>query len=154
MVFQSNDTIPKTAVIGIFVDVVDGAGSLLRRKAASKSCYSSRPAVVPSRLLETVFASVGDISSPGSQTTTAPLILAEVVDLVRAGSFRSYRGSLTTPPCSEGVTWLVSTQRLAISASTFINARDVLGYNSRFVQNSPGQPNLMTLLASARGPQS
>lgn len=55
-----------------------------------------------------------------------------------------YSGSLTTPPCSEGVNWLVSTQTLRIQPSTFEKVRNIIGFNSRITQNAPGQVNLQT----------
>lgn len=39
-------------------------------------------------LLETVFASVDAIAQPGTVTTTEPLIMSEVVDLLNAGEFQ------------------------------------------------------------------
>jgi hypothetical protein len=55
----------------------------------------------------------------------------------------SYMGSLTTPPCSEGVSWFVATEKLRIQPATFIAVRDVIGFNSRFPQNTLGQPNIL-----------
>jgi hypothetical protein len=70
--------------------------------------------------------------------------------------FSSYAGSLTTPPCSEGVSWFVSTSRLTISMSSFVAARGVIGFNARFPQNQLGQPNLLQVSSSmlSSAPQS
>jgi carbonic anhydrase len=56
----------------------------------------------------------------------------------------TYMGSLTTPPCSEGVTWIVIKQPLAVSAEQIgvfghlykNNARPVQSANSRLIKQS------------------
>ena len=55
--------------------------------------------------------------------------------------YYTYMGSLTTPPCSEGVTWIVIKQPLAVSAEQIgvfghlykNNARPVQSANSRLI---------------------
>ena len=42
-----------------------------------------------STLLETVFASVGQVSQPGSVTKTAPLVMSELLTTLNAGQFQS-----------------------------------------------------------------
>ncbi|GJN66496.1 hypothetical protein PLICBS_000514 [Purpureocillium lilacinum] len=108
------------AVIGSFIDVNDAAGT---KNTA---------------ILEDVLGSVEKIARPGTKTKTGALKMSELVNVLSAGSFQTYEGSLTTPPCSEGVQWLVSTQKLAIQLSTFKKARSVIGFNSRFLQNNVG----------------
>ncbi|KAK6224339.1 carbonic anhydrase [Colletotrichum tabaci] len=129
--------------------------SKLSRRAAAGSAAEA-PKAIPvmgstpvtaeaasSNLLETVFSSLDAIKEPGTVTKTGALNMQEVVSLLSAGSFQSYMGSLTTPPCSEGVQWLVSTQRLMVQPQTFTAVRDVIGFNSRFPQNTLGQENIL-----------
>jgi len=167
MVFQSAAD-QQISVIGTYIDVaLEEASSvpvenatLAERKFRPRRGYYPRQegnttappaapsASVPTTLLETVFASVGDIATPGTVTKVpGPLLLSEIVDIWRAGSFQGYMGSLTTPPCSEGVNWIVSTQTLRIKPSTFERVRDVIGFNSRFTQNAPGDTNVLELFA-------
>lgn len=63
----------------------------------------------------------------------------------------SYSGSLTTPPCSEGVNWFVASDTLAVHVDTWKAARDVIGFNSRFAQSAPGEENAITLAAAGVG---
>lgn len=53
-----------------------------------------------------------------------------------------YNGSLTTPPCSEGVQWLVMKQPLVASAGQIQHYRDLLG----FANNRPVQPQNSRLI--------
>lgn len=57
-----------------------------------------------------------------------PALLKEV------DSFKSrytYEGSLTTPPCSETVQWVVAEKELGLSPATFNEMRAATGFNSR-----------------------
>lgn len=61
-----------------------------------------------------------------------------------------YSGSLTTPPCSEGVSWLVATQKLKVSPASLQRVANVVGFNSRITQNALGQPNVLAFAQAAQ----
>ncbi|KAH6889427.1 alpha carbonic anhydrase [Thelonectria olida] len=121
----------------------------VQRRAGFKATEAPVTEAAASTVLETVLGSVDQIPNLGNTLETEPLVMSEIVDLLTAGSFQSYHGSLTTPPCSEGVSWFVSTQKLSIQPSTFIKARNVIGFNSRYPQNSPGEENVLQLAAAS-----
>lgn len=50
----------------------------------------------------------------------------------------TYSGSLTTPPCTEGVTWYVNQETQSVSYNQFSKLRNVIGFNSRFTQQREG----------------
>ncbi|KAF5024183.1 hypothetical protein F66182_3747 [Fusarium sp. NRRL 66182] len=134
MVWRGADN--SLAVIGIYIDIDDGS--------AVPRVQSSASAVV-NRVLEVV----DKIPNLGDHVTTKALKMTDIVALINSGSLQSYSGSLTTPPCSEGVKWYVSTKKVSVPVKTYIKARNVIGYNARFPQNVPGQENILTLFAEA-----
>ncbi|ELR07235.1 hypothetical protein GMDG_02462 [Pseudogymnoascus destructans 20631-21] len=154
MVFQTPEK--DIAVIGVFVDLDNGVAASAPRADSHLSAIVQLPpsslataAGTSSALLETVFSQVAKIASPGSVVETKPLVMSELVNILLAGSFQSYSGSLTTPPCSEGVMWLVSTQKLKIQTATFKKVRSVIGFNARYLQNTPGFNNLLAVGAQS-----
>ncbi|KAI1114715.1 alpha carbonic anhydrase [Nemania sp. NC0429] len=133
MVFSHEEQL---AVIGVYVDLVD---------TVSLNPARLLPRVTPSSMLETIFSSIDDIATPGTETETRAFSMTGLSDLLASADFKRYSGSLTTPPCSEGVAWSVSTKNLILSRSTFAKVRDVVGFNSRYTQNTPGMANLLAL---------
>ncbi|KAI0428212.1 alpha carbonic anhydrase [Xylaria sp. FL1042] len=134
MVF-SHET--QLAVIGIYIDLVDSV--------PLNSTQVILPRSTSSTMLETIFSSIDGIATPGSVTTTPAFSMTELNNMLATTEFQRYSGSLTTPPCSEGVEWSVPTKKLMLSRQTFAKVRDVVGFNSRFPQNAPGMANLIAM---------
>ena len=81
------------------------------------------------------------IPTQKGEKTSAQTINA--VDLLpQQASFFSYTGSLTTPPCSEGVKWHLMVQPIELSAAQIaafeslypVNARPIQPHNGRLIQ--------------------
>lgn len=84
--------------------------------------------------------------STSSAVTVSELDLATAfTDLSR---YYTYSGSLTTPPCSETVTWPVLRQQAELSASQFQEFRKVLGNDFRPLQARNGR---VVLASPAKG---
>ncbi|KAK6207265.1 hypothetical protein LQW54_007349 [Pestalotiopsis sp. IQ-011] len=147
-VFESADG--QLAVIGVYVESDLGTPvDVAARKRSSRRQEDATPPptnltimassalpetdAIASPLLEVVFAQVGEVAAPGSKTAVAaPLV------------FSDYSGSLTTPPCSEGVNWLVATQRLQVSPAAVRRVSDVVKFNSRITRTCWASPTSST----------
>lgn len=73
----------------------------------------------------------------GRQVATNPLFL-----LPPERSYFSYPGSLTTPPCTEGVDWFVMAEPVDVDAALVARFRQAMGANARPVQPDNARPVL------------
>lgn len=104
-------------------------------------------------------AGLSEVATPGTMTEVNTLPLSELGTALSAQTFSNYSGSLTTPPCTEGIAFYVATKPMAMDVATYNDIKGVIGFNSRFIQNTPGGVNVlassesskaMTCLACAR----
>lgn len=99
MVFQAEDS--EIAVLGTYIDIVSGTAASKRqtgKRAADEDCddsfTSSSPSVnaladsAASEMLETLFSSVGEISTPGTETHTSALVMSEVISMLSSTTFK------------------------------------------------------------------
>lgn len=94
-------------------------------------------------LLANIFEKVADIAVPGAEGLTGPLDFTELAAHLQTSQVYQYSGSLTTPPCTQGIAWNVVANPIYIDIATYRAAKGVMGFNSRYTQNTPGQKNLI-----------
>lgn len=94
-------------------------------------------------LFENVFKNIKDITAPGTATGTGPFDFNDLQTHLASTVVYRYPGSLTVPPCSEGVAWLVAKAPICIHVDTFKRVKSVVKFNSRYTQNNPGGINLI-----------
>ncbi|KAG0129196.1 alpha carbonic anhydrase [Tuber indicum] len=124
----------KIAVIGIFFDLVDtGAGDML---------------------LQSIFPKLDDLEKPkhrrrGEEKSEDYFNVQthSINNIVDNSHVRSYPGSLTTPPCSEEVSWYVVEEPLSITVKQLSKMRKIMKFNSRVTQNDYANPPRENLLA-------
>ncbi|KAH7126702.1 alpha carbonic anhydrase [Dendryphion nanum] len=76
------------------------------------------------------------IAQPGTKTKIESLDFSNVANHVQSASeLFQYTGSLTTPPCAEGLTFLVAQTPLSIDVATYNEIKSIVKFNSRFTQN-------------------
>ncbi|KAG6899192.1 hypothetical protein C0993_012491 [Termitomyces sp. T159_Od127] len=82
--------------------------------------------------------------TPGTTVTTRRLSFENLIENIEKNGLYTYQGSLTTPPCSEGITWLVSEKVLPVDVATYKAFKSIIKFNARYAQNTPGEENLIT----------
>lgn len=112
-----------TAVVGIMLEVA--------------------PDQEKSPFFASVLAHVRDVPNAGDTAVTGPLASKDLGPIVQDSDVYHYDGSLTTPPCTEGVKWSVVKDPAFVSAETFAGAKAAMGFNARYTQNNPGERNLL-----------
>ncbi|KFA61821.1 hypothetical protein S40285_07544 [Stachybotrys chlorohalonatus IBT 40285] len=121
-VFQASDE--SLAVIGFMVE----AASDSDRASASLTAALSR---------------ANELSALGDTAATETLDFDDLISHVSNSTVYNYDGSLTTPPCAEGVKFNIVADPVYIDVSVFRAVKKVIKFNSRFVQNAPGEKNLL-----------
>uniref|UniRef100_A0A8H7TN13 Carbonic anhydrase n=1 Tax=Bionectria ochroleuca TaxID=29856 RepID=A0A8H7TN13_BIOOC len=85
----------------------------------------------------------------GSANPFLPLLFTDLEDHFSSNDVFEYSGSLTTPPCSENMLWYVSAEPLTVDQGTYIKAKKIMKFNSRYTQNVPGGMSLLQNSANA-----
>ncbi|KAH6620460.1 alpha carbonic anhydrase [Boeremia exigua] len=84
------------------------------------------------------------------QTTIGDgLDFSSVINKVATSDILQYSGSLTTPPCAEGVTFLIVKDPLDIGVADFNAIKSIVKFNSRFIQNTIGGENILEIGANS-----
>ena len=99
-------------------------------------------------LIKTALAKVSSIK-PGEATRTAELNFSEITAYLKNTKLYSYGGSLTTPPCSEGLSWFVGTKPVYAKVGTYNQLKAAVKYNSRIIQDTPGSTNVIEQACAA-----
>ena len=95
--------------------------------------------------MDTIIAGLPRIQQSGTNTTIGEIEISAVTDVLASCENYAYFGSLTQPPCTEGVAWVVSVQTFPITVKQVNALTKVLGFNSRYTQNKLGDGNLLQI---------
>lgn len=98
-------------------------------------------------LLTSVIENIDAVKEPGSVTKTGALNFEELIDAIQTKPLFQYTGSLTTPPCAEGLTFLVMEEPLPLNVKTYNSLKATIKFNSRYTQNNLGDTNLLEVAA-------
>ncbi|EUC38794.1 hypothetical protein COCVIDRAFT_110116 [Bipolaris victoriae FI3] len=97
-----------------------------------------------SSIISSLSSSLSKIATPGSTTMIKGGInYSDVISTIERSDVLTYSGSLTTPPCAEGVTFMIVKQPLAVSVADYTAIKKIVKFNSRFIQNTLGQDNML-----------
>ena len=94
--------------------------------------------------LASVFANMPEEAGPEVEVADTTIDASTMLPS-EAGSYSHYKGSLTTPPCSEGVNWFVMAKAIEVSTEQIgkfegiasPSARPLQGLNDRLLTASP-----------------
>ncbi|CAN9153659.1 unnamed protein product [Alternaria alternata] len=103
-------------------------------------------------MIQSLSSSLSAITAPGTKTDISDGIdFTDVVSVLKTSDIQTYSGSLTTPPCAEGVTFLIVKDPLPVNVEDFNAIKKIVKFNSRFIQNALGQNNMIEIGALAGG---
>ncbi|KAF2440331.1 carbonic anhydrase [Karstenula rhodostoma CBS 690.94] len=103
-------------------------------------------------LIASIAPHLDAITEPGSRTPIETGIdFSGVLAVIESSNIFQYTGSLTTPPCSEGVTFLAVETPLKINVPDYNAIKKIVKYNSRLSQNTLGNDNIIAVAAASGG---
>lgn len=103
-------------------------------------------------LIASIAPHLSAITEPGSRTPIESGVdFSGVTSVIASSNIFQYSGSLTTPPCSEGVTFLAVETPLKISVPDYNAIKKIVKYNSRLSQNTLGNDNIIAVAAASGG---
>ncbi|KAF5374272.1 hypothetical protein D9758_004575 [Tetrapyrgos nigripes] len=90
---------------------------------------------------------IDGIREPGTRNVTGYLDFSELVEAFQSAPIYQYTGSLTTPPCTEGITFLTLAYPMVLDVASYNLLKSVMKFNARYIQNAPGEQNLLQISA-------
>jgi carbonic anhydrase len=101
-------------------------------------------------LIAGLSSSLEAIATPGTKTSIEDgLDFSSVLSKIETSDILQYSGSLTTPPCAEGVTFLVVKDPLEVGVADYNAIKSIVKFNSRFIQNTLGGENMLEVGAKS-----
>lgn len=103
-----------------------------------------------SSIIKSLSSSLPQVATPGATTNIKGGIdYTDVLAQIESSDILQYSGSLTTPPCSEGVTFMIVKDPLDVSVADYNAIKQIVKFNSRFIQNALGKENVVEVGALA-----
>jgi len=97
--------------------------------------------------MDTILSGLPRIQQAGTNTTVGKIDISPITHVIASCLNYAYVGSLTQPPCTEGVNWVISNQTFPITVKQYLGLKRVLGFNARYTQNQLGDGNLLQIAA-------
>lgn len=99
--------------------------------------------------LDELISQVSAIPMPGNTTQIPKLDLTSMVRYLKNIKYFKYQGSLTTPPCTEGITFLLGAEPWPLQLVVYNVLKDVEDSNSRHIQGPLGEENVIVTAANS-----
>ncbi|KAL0566797.1 hypothetical protein V5O48_015202 [Marasmius crinis-equi] len=96
-------------------------------------------------LLTSATQNIAHVTDAGAITTTGALNFTAITSAFECESKSHYVGSLTTPPCTEDINFIILKEPFPIDVKTYNAMKKIMKFNARYTQNALGDENLIKL---------